>query len=80
MFVRALGTEGGDDIEARAILRAIVSLAEALQLETTAEGVETEAQLDAVRELGCSHVQGYLLGRPMASADLRAYFSSLAAA
>jgi len=43
-----------------AIIAAIVSLAEALNMETTAEGVETLDELDLVRDLGCSHIQGYI--------------------
>ncbi|MCB2078989.1 MAG: EAL domain-containing protein [Novosphingobium sp.] len=43
-----------------ALIASIVNLAEALNMETTAEGVETLDELDLVRELGCSHVQGYI--------------------
>ncbi len=43
-----------------AIISAIVSLAESLGMETTAEGVETLDELDLVRALGCSHIQGYI--------------------
>jgi diguanylate cyclase (GGDEF)-like protein len=51
-----------------AIIRAIVSLADSLEMETCAEGVETHDDLALIRELGCSHVQGYIFGRP-AGAD-----------
>ncbi|WP_353227407.1 EAL domain-containing protein [Novosphingobium sp.] len=51
-----------------AIIAAIVSLAEALNMETTAEGVETLDELDLVRLLGCSHVQGYIYERPLSAA------------
>ncbi len=47
-----------------AIVGAIVSLADKLGMTTTAEGVETDEQLRLVRDLGCTAVQGYLLGRP----------------
>ncbi len=50
-----------------AIIASIVSLAEALGMETTAEGVETLDELDLVRMLGCSHVQGYIYERPLSS-------------
>jgi diguanylate cyclase (GGDEF)-like protein/PAS domain S-box-containing protein len=50
---------------AMAIMEAIVQLGSALKLEIVAEGVETEAQLLMLRSLGCSTVQGYLLGQPM---------------
>ncbi len=48
-----------------AIIASIVSLAEALGMETTAEGVETLDELDLVRSLGCSHVQGYIYEKPL---------------
>jgi len=51
----------------RAIVRAITSLASALGMKTTAEGVETEAELDCVRAEGCTDVQGYLTGRPQST-------------
>ena len=52
-----------------AIIASIVSLAEALGMETTAEGVETLDELDLVRMLGCSHVQGYIYAKPLSFAD-----------
>ena len=54
-----------------AIIRAIVSLAESLEMETCAEGVETHDDLALIRELGCSHVQGYIFGRPAAASEAR---------
>ena len=54
-----------------AIIRAIVSLAESLQMDTCAEGVETHDDLHLIRELGCSHVQGYIFGKPLESAAAR---------
>ena len=47
-----------------AIIRAIVTLAESLQMDTCAEGVETHDDLDLIRELGCSQIQGYIFGKP----------------
>ena len=52
-----------------AIIAAIVRLAEALGMETTAEGVETLDELDLVRSLGCSHVQGYIYDKPLTAAE-----------
>ena len=54
-----------------AIIRAIVSLAESLEMETCAEGVETHDDLALIRELGCSHVQGYIFGKPAAAKAAR---------
>jgi diguanylate cyclase (GGDEF)-like protein/PAS domain S-box-containing protein len=50
---------------AGAIVRAACVLAEALGLVIVAEGVETEAQAAAAERLGCTHLQGYLLSRPL---------------
>jgi EAL domain-containing protein (putative c-di-GMP-specific phosphodiesterase class I) len=53
------------------IVRAIVMLAHSLGLAVTAEGVETDEQLAAVRGEGCDSVQGYYIGRPMPLADFQ---------
>lgn len=50
--------------QSRAIVEAITSLARTLSLRCTGEGIETEAQRRIMTEQGCSHLQGYLLGRP----------------
>ncbi|WP_225206894.1 EAL domain-containing protein [Novosphingobium huizhouense] len=59
-----------------AIIASIVSLAEALGMETTAEGVETLDELDLIRVLGCSHVQGYIYERPLSAESAAARLSS----
>jgi diguanylate cyclase (GGDEF)-like protein len=53
------------DDESRLIARAVVRFAVSLGKTTTAEGVETEDQLDLVREQGCSEVQGYFFSPPL---------------
>jgi diguanylate cyclase (GGDEF)-like protein/PAS domain S-box-containing protein len=60
-----------------AIATAIISLAGALQLDVTAEGVESEAQYRNLLERGCAEMQGYFFGRPMPAAD---FWSHLMAA
>ena len=50
--------------ESAAVVRGIVALAREMGMPTTAEGIETHEQLDFVRACGCTHAQGYLLGRP----------------
>jgi diguanylate cyclase (GGDEF)-like protein/PAS domain S-box-containing protein len=55
--------------ESIAIIRAVVAMADSLEMSTTAEGVETEAELEMVRKLGCRKIQGYFFGRPMVAAD-----------
>jgi diguanylate cyclase len=65
---------GSDDSHAdREITEAIVGLAKKLNLETVAEGVETEAQADWLRELGCDIGQGYYFARPMSPEALIDY-------
>ncbi len=46
------------------MVRSVLAMAEALKLRVVTEGVETEQQLEILRELGCDEAQGYLLGRP----------------
>ncbi|MBA3896473.1 MAG: EAL domain-containing protein [Sphingomonadaceae bacterium] len=60
--------------EALAIIRAVVAMADSLGMSTTAEGVETEAEYEMVRRLGCRKVQGYLFGRPMPAPEARRLF------
>jgi diguanylate cyclase (GGDEF)-like protein/PAS domain S-box-containing protein len=52
------------DPDDAAIVKTVVALGQSLELEVIAEGVETGAQLEALRELGCLQYQGYLLARP----------------
>ena len=61
-FVRGATMQGSRN---GAIISAIVSLAEALGMETTAEGVETLDELDLIRMLGCSHIQGHIYDKPL---------------
>lgn len=61
-FVNAVDTVPG-----AALVEAIVSLASANGLHLTAEGVETRAQLDFLRRVGCHEVQGYFMAQPLAA-------------
>jgi diguanylate cyclase (GGDEF)-like protein len=61
-------TEGGDGA---AITSAMAAMARQLRLEVVAEGVETEAELERVREYGCEAVQGFLFSRPVDADELR---------
>ena len=60
--------------ESIAIIRAVVALADALDITTTAEGVETEAEMTMIQQMGCTKIQGYYFGRPMLFADSVALF------
>jgi len=64
---------GASDLQGRnaALIRAMVGLASDLKMQTTAEGVETAEELQLVRDLGCSLVQGYIFGRPMPPEEAR---------
>ena len=53
------------DLNDSAIVQAIINLSKSLRMTVVAEGVETKAQLDFLRALGCEAYQGYLGGRPM---------------
>jgi diguanylate cyclase (GGDEF)-like protein len=61
---RSFVTDLPSDPASRGIVEAVIGMAKALGCTITAEGVETEAQLDALRALGCERVQGFLLARP----------------
>jgi diguanylate cyclase (GGDEF)-like protein len=62
-FVRGAASTSATNRNA-AIIRAIVTLADTLDMDTCAEGVETHDDLQLIRELGVSMVQGYIFGRP----------------
>ena len=54
-----------DEASSTAIIRAIAALGQSLGMTTTAEGVETEEQLDRVTSAGCTDIQGYLISKPL---------------
>ena len=70
-FVAAM-PENAEDV---AIATAVIALARSLDMSVVAEGVETQAQADILRELGCDEMQGYLLSRPLPPADLAAWLT-----
>ena len=70
-FVTDLGTGAG----ASAIIRAITTLAGALGMETLAEGVEMEDQIESLRREGCQQVQGFWFSRPVPSTEVAALVS-----
>ena len=73
-----------DDVAARdeslAIVRAIVTLAGALGMTTTAEGVESVEQVARLRDVGCAQIQGYVFSPPRPAADIAALFAAATAA
>ncbi len=64
-FVRSIDTRSGEQI-----CRTVISLAHGLKMRAVAEGVETVAQRDALRRLGCDEAQGFLYARPLAAAEV----------
>jgi len=69
-FVRGTTDEGARN---QAIIAAIVALAGALGMETTAEGIESFDQLETMQALNVSHIQGFLYSRAVSNADLAGY-------
>jgi EAL domain-containing protein (putative c-di-GMP-specific phosphodiesterase class I) len=72
-FVRALATSRSD----RSIVQATIMLARSLGLYTVAEGVENSAQVDALRELGCDAIQGFLVRRPGVADELSRWLEAV---
>ena len=67
-FVAGINADG----EGSPIARAVINMAHALNISVTAEGVETEAQMLGLRELGCERAQGFFFGRPIGADDFSA--------
>ncbi|WP_373487180.1 putative bifunctional diguanylate cyclase/phosphodiesterase [Blastomonas sp.] len=61
--------------ESIAIIRAVVAMADSLGMSTTAEGAETQHEVDIIRGLGCKKIQGYFYGRPMGADDVHDLFA-----
>ncbi|MEK1904139.1 MAG: EAL domain-containing protein [Pseudomonas sp.] len=70
------GLPGGE--QDAQIARAIIAMAHSLNLAVIAEGVETQEQLDFLREHGCDEVQGFLFGKPMPAKQFETQFSGQA--
>ncbi len=75
-FVRDIGQAGGD----LGIIKAVVALAQTMQLDLLAEGVETPLQLEALRTLGCDRFQGYLFAKPLPAEAVERLFGQSASA
>lgn len=56
--------------EPNPVIEAIVAMASSLKIKVVAEGVETQAQLNYLKRLGCGHAQGFLISRPLPAEDL----------
>ena len=71
-FVAGIGRETSDP----AIVRTIIEMARTLGFTVIAEGVETQAQVEFLRQFGCHQAQGYFFARPMPIDDFKALISS----
>ena len=63
-FTDGLSVDHGDGV----IVKAVIDMANALNMAVVAEGIETQQQLDVLKGLGCEYGQGYLFGRPLNAA------------
>ena len=62
-------------LESVSIVKAIAGMASSLGMQTTAEGVETERQLEMVKSYGCTEIQGYLISQPCTAEELADVFA-----
>lgn len=76
-FVEDINAAGKDN--SRSLVIAIIAMARALELKVVAEGVETQAQADFLRDQGCDQWQGYFFGRPMPAEDFTKLLTAQAA-
>ncbi|HEX4554334.1 MAG TPA: EAL domain-containing protein [Xanthobacteraceae bacterium] len=73
---RSFISDIAENDDSGAIVQAVTSLAGRMNMATTAEGVETQGQLDKVQMLGCTEMQGYLYSRPVPARDVVRLFPS----
>jgi len=74
-FVASLDTTGDGEV----IVRSILALAENLGLRVIAEGIEGRDQLSRLRELGCEYGQGFIISRPFAANEIKAFLDDWSA-
>ena len=67
---RSFITRMHDSSRDQRLVQAMIDMSHALKLEVVAEGVETDADMQVLRELGCDQVQGYRISRPMTAEEL----------
>ncbi len=71
-FINALS----DKAESKAVVRAVTGIADSFHMITTAEGVETEAQLEIVKALGCTEMQGHLFAKACTASEIAKMLTS----
>ena len=72
-FTDGLSVDHGDGV----IVKAVIDMASALNMAVVAEGIETQHQLDVLKDLGCEYGQGYLFGRPLNATDTESLLKSV---
>ena len=77
---RSFISDIGEPEDSSPIVQAVVHMAAARHMATTAEGVETEAQREVLRKLGCSQMQGWLFSPAVPAAKLKQLLSAQAVA
>jgi diguanylate cyclase (GGDEF)-like protein len=65
----------GESEQAETLVQVIVQMAKTLGIAVVAEGVETQAQLDYLSNIGCDYIQGFYLAKPMSKSDLIAFLA-----
>jgi EAL domain-containing protein (putative c-di-GMP-specific phosphodiesterase class I) len=68
-FIAAMGA----DRTGKSIVQAIVALAHSLDMGVIAEGVETESQLQFLKQVGCDYAQGYFFAKPLVASDIAGF-------
>ena len=77
---RSFVSEADSSHQRRVLIDATVRVAHSLGMDTVAEGIETEAQAEAVRAIGCEKGQGYLFSRPLAPEEIASWLTTAAQA
>lgn len=70
-FINGIGTGSDDEV----IIKSIIALANRLELDTVAEGIETQSQQDFLRSSQCNRGQGFLYSKPLSADNMMQYFS-----
>jgi diguanylate cyclase (GGDEF)-like protein len=72
---RSFVRDSSSSADATAIVKAVIGLGQSLGMAITAEGVETEAQLDLIRQHGCTEAQGFLFCKPLPAKDVHPWLA-----
>ena len=79
-FDRRFFEKGKEDERGLAVISCMMKLAEALNMETVAEGVEDSELVELLKKMGCDYIQGYVFSKPMPAEDYQAFLAEFSAA